>query len=696
MKILLVEDDLSSGKLLSKILKNHHYTIDLATDGLTGLELASQWSYDLYILDVQVPRLDGISLCQHLRTQDKTTPILLLTGKRSNDDVIAGLDAGADDYVLKPFDANQLLARIRALLRRSSTTSINSTLTWGELCLDSLLIQVTYHDQRISLNAKEYSLLELLLRHPQQVFNRSTILDRLWSLADSPSEGAVTNLVKDLRRKLKIAGIQGEVIETLYGLGYRLSTAPQVTSAGIQSNVPAENPGLSPQPVRRSLNIDGRTVMERFKAALTQRLEVLDDALQLLQSDCLTAIDRQRALNEAHRLAGSLGTFGYGQGSDVARRIEQWLAEETSLEGQLTHRTPSRTQQIEPLSHLLNELHQILVRPPTVPNILAASDELEPRRVTPTTPARVLIVDDDPIALAALASLLQPWGLQVTCLVNPDRFWQTLTTTQPDLLLLDLEMPTVSGIELCREVRQNAQYGNLPILVVTAHTDPTSLKQVFAAGGDDLIGKPIVGPELVTRVTSQIERSQLQQQLRELHNQQASQWLQSIPNQAVTYISDRGYFDECLRQEWHASQQESHPLALMFCGVDPDPGGVRIARSDDLADRLSWQQLASTLRNCLKPSDVVAWYETKIIAILLPHTQLSDTLPIAQRIQQEIAHLQISYEGLVDGSYVTVSLGITGTIPIESRSIDSLVATAAQALEAAQQRGRNTYCLYPL
>ncbi|NJN88622.1 MAG: response regulator transcription factor, partial [Leptolyngbyaceae cyanobacterium SL_7_1] len=107
MKILLVEDDLSSGKLLSKILKNHHYAIDLATDGLTGLELASQWSYDLYILDVQLPKLDGISLCHRLRAQGKTAPILMLTGKRSNDDIVTGLDAGADDYVIKPFDANR-------------------------------------------------------------------------------------------------------------------------------------------------------------------------------------------------------------------------------------------------------------------------------------------------------------------------------------------------------------------------------------------------------------------------------------------------------------------------------------------------------------------------------------------------------------------------------------------------------------
>ncbi|MBW4629368.1 MAG: response regulator [Brasilonema octagenarum HA4186-MV1] len=130
--------------------------------------------------------------------------------------------------------------------------------------------------------------------------------------------------------------------------------------------------------------------------------------------------------------------------------------------------------------------------------------------------AKVMILDDDPIALELLSNLLQPWGLRVKTLQDPQQFWEVLTTVTPDLLLIDLEMPTYSGVDLCRVVRQDPKWGNLPILVVTAHTDLESIQQVFAAGADDFIGKPVVGPELVTRVISRIDRSRLQQELKTL------------------------------------------------------------------------------------------------------------------------------------------------------------------------------------
>jgi len=135
---------------------------------------------------------------------------------------------------------------------------------------------------------------------------------------------------------------------------------------------------------------------------------------------------------------------------------------------------------------------------------------------TPTTDAKVIVVDDDPAALTTLSHLLQPWGLQVTTVENPKAFWDVLTATAPDLLLLDLEMPMFSGIDLCQVVRQDPKWGDLPILMVTAHTDAESIQQVFAAGADDFIGKPVVGPELVTRVTSRIERVRLRQQLEDI------------------------------------------------------------------------------------------------------------------------------------------------------------------------------------
>ncbi|WP_088888810.1 response regulator transcription factor [Leptolyngbya ohadii] len=179
MKVLLVEDDPLAGKLLSATLTNHRYTVDLATDGQQGFELADQFNYDLILLDVQLPKLDGIHLCQKLRARGCSTPILMLTACDSNEGVIQGLDAGADDYVIKPCDPEQLAARMRSLLRRREKQVTSPYLQWGDLTLNLLSAEVTYREETVALTAKEYGLLELFLRHPQRVFSRSALLDLL-------------------------------------------------------------------------------------------------------------------------------------------------------------------------------------------------------------------------------------------------------------------------------------------------------------------------------------------------------------------------------------------------------------------------------------------------------------------------------------------------------------------------------------
>ncbi|XZF66236.1 MAG: response regulator transcription factor [Gloeotrichia echinulata DVL01] len=217
-------------------LTANRYAVDLASDGQLAWELLMHWEYDLILLDVLIPKLDGISLCRQLRSLGNQTPILMLTAQNSNENVIAGLDAGADDYVIKPFNPNQLLARIRALLRRGSSVTA-PVLSWGYLCLDPTLMHVTYKQQEITFRPKEYALLELFLRNRERIFSRNSIIDRLWSLDQSPSEAAVTTLIKDLRSRLKSAGITEEVIETVHGLGYRLKAAPTVEkSAEVQES----------------------------------------------------------------------------------------------------------------------------------------------------------------------------------------------------------------------------------------------------------------------------------------------------------------------------------------------------------------------------------------------------------------------------------------------------------------------------
>lgn len=177
--------------------------------------------YDLAILDLMLPKLNGLELCKKLRQSGYTLPILMLTARDTSLDKVAGLDVGADDYVVKPFDLKELLARIRALLRRGGAIA-PPILERGALHLDPATCQVTYEDSRLAVTPKEYSLLEFFLRHPGRVFSPDAILNHLWSSDDPPGKETIKVHLRGLRQKLKAAGAADDLIETVYGLGYRL------------------------------------------------------------------------------------------------------------------------------------------------------------------------------------------------------------------------------------------------------------------------------------------------------------------------------------------------------------------------------------------------------------------------------------------------------------------------------------------
>ncbi|WP_413167161.1 response regulator transcription factor [Capilliphycus salinus ALCB114379] len=221
MRILLVEDDQRIAKALSRSFQTQNYVIDVAFDGEAGWEFVEAFEYDLIILDVMLPKLNGINLCQRLRQAGYTMPVLMLTAKDTSNDKVMGLDAGADDYVVKPFDLPELAARIRALLRRGNSI-LPPVLEWEKLRLNPNTCEVTYNHIPLHLTPKEYGLLELFLHNPQRVFSRSNILEHLWSFEDPPSEEAVKVHIKDIRRKLKNLGAPPDLIETVYGIGYRL------------------------------------------------------------------------------------------------------------------------------------------------------------------------------------------------------------------------------------------------------------------------------------------------------------------------------------------------------------------------------------------------------------------------------------------------------------------------------------------
>lgn len=696
MRILLVEDDESIAEVLKAALTSQHYLVELATDGEVGWQLAEAFDYDLILLDLMLPKLDGISFCRQRRAKGDRTPILLLTGQDTSTNKVMGLDAGADDYIVKPFDLHELLARIRAVLRRGSSTP-TLVLEWENLCLNPSNCEVTYNGQLLHLTSKEYALLELFLRNTHRIFSQSALLDHLWSFEEPPSENAVRAHIKSLRQKLKKVGAAADLIETVYGLGYRLKPikprepsatespdrmasleerlelstsgtyAPNVRGGDSAASVHAEfssqetqsdvavqtlsySNGVNDSSARSQPYPSSRTatqshqpqqkitpelinsIWERFKDKYSDRVTVLEQALAAAIDDNLSEDLLQQAKQEAHTLAGSLGSFGFAEASRLSREIEQVFrsagrlsqAQKEQLSPQvvalrkLLQQPPVITSTIQddstgvvdtPESTTVKQPPRLLIvdddaalglvlraevtargmqaeiatdlsrarealarhRPdvvlldlcfpdsaenglellaeltsaePPVPVLVFTAQESFADRVkvarlggrgflqkpvdstqicraiaqvlepASTPEAQVLIVDNDPQVLDFVRSLLEPWGFKLTLLDDPLQFWDTLEQSAPDVLILALEMPELSGIDLCQVVHNDPRWSELPVLLLSTHADAQIVHQVFTSGADDYIAKPIVGPELLARVLNRVERVQMQRKLR--------------------------------------------------------------------------------------------------------------------------------------------------------------------------------------
>jgi len=649
MKILVVEDDELNAYALTAVLTNQNYAVEVASDGESAWDLLQTYDYDLILLDVILPKLDGISLCRQIRSNGLQMPILLLTGCDSSHEKAIGLDAGADDYVVKPFAEEELVARVRALLRRGGTTS-QPVLEWGNLRLDPSSCEVTYKQELLSLTPKEYALLELFLRNSRRVFSCGMILEHLWSYEDTPGEEAVRTHIKGLRQRLKAVGAPADIIETVYGIGYRLKQQEEEkipiktansetaliqtivvgnenqpkTEKSFNSKSKNSKPKQEPSPQQQTLTaIAG--IWQRFQGRVDEQVKVLEAAA--FSETSLTPELLRSAIQEAHTLAGSLGSFGFPNGTKLARKIEQllkttlsftpedranlqtWvklLRQEIQGQGESAVSPPS-THNGLPLvlvvdqDHTLGEelaqvcgkwnfqvniatnletartllyrehpsavlldpnfsehqedswsfLAELAQRKPPVP-VLVFTEQTDfahrlqlarqgehtflPKPMAtaqvgeaiaqllqqaPQAEAKILAVDDDPKILALLQTLLTPWGLQVIALDDPRCFWETLETVNPDLLILDVEMPHSNGIELCRVVRNDPNWSELPILFLTVHSDAEIVNQVYSVGADDFVSKPIVGPELVTRIINRLERMKLLKRMTQTHQQPA-------------------------------------------------------------------------------------------------------------------------------------------------------------------------------
>ncbi|MEX5217448.1 MAG: response regulator transcription factor [Nitrospira sp.] len=220
MRILLVEDDAHLAQFVGKGLKEERYAVDVAADGEQGLQLATEHPYGLLILDIMLPLLDGLTLCRRVRAEGITAPVLLLTARDTVEDKVAGLDSGADDYLTKPFAFAELLARVRALLRRGGPQQ-QTRLKAGDLELDPATHRVWRAAKEIVLTNKEYALLDFLLRNKNRVLTRTAIIEHVWDISYDPMTNIVDAHIRALRAKVDRDFSQA-LITTVRGAGYML------------------------------------------------------------------------------------------------------------------------------------------------------------------------------------------------------------------------------------------------------------------------------------------------------------------------------------------------------------------------------------------------------------------------------------------------------------------------------------------
>jgi DNA-binding response OmpR family regulator/HPt (histidine-containing phosphotransfer) domain-containing protein len=642
LQILLVEDDQPVSAILEACLAAYHYQVSTASDGQVGLAMAQQFPYDLIVLDVILPGLDGLRFCQSLRSQGNQTPILLLTAKEEASDRVLGLNAGADDYMVKPFDLEELLARIRALLRRGRTADLGTdVLVWDNLRLDVISRTVWANQQPLTLTPKEYGLLELFLSLPNRVFSRSAILDRIWNPADAPGEETVSTHIKCLRQKLKAAGV-ADPIQTVHGVGYRLRPAasralPAVedvpSAAGSAApSLPSCPPAQQNCTDRQKVSAITARVWRHSQAQFLLQVETVAQAVQALAQGQLTADLRQRGQQVAHKLAGSLGIFGLTAGSEAAHCLEVGLQQVEPELGQLSSQNPAHGLQVAQFQRWIQILLQSLLyehsstSPATelalwrqsssvatvlplvrvvspdrrlveqltaaalswglrlevseaegepelaaselaglagkpgglspqallldldhlnwqeslriaqaIPTVMLTSHDRLPERLAvtdsgglylqkpllvaeilqaltqilrpqPPIANRILVVDDDQTVLHWLDAMLRPWDVQVFGISDVQQVWSRLQMTLPNLLILDGEMPDFSGCQICRMVKHDPQWRNLPILFLSKHGDPHSVERAFRAGADDYLCKTHPAPALVEQILTRLKR----------------------------------------------------------------------------------------------------------------------------------------------------------------------------------------------
>ncbi len=523
MKILVVEDDESLIAILTKSLVAHQYIVDTVKDGEMGWTYGSTFEYDLMVLDIMLPKLDGISLCQRFRAEGYTTPILLLTAQDTSTTKVKGLDAGADDYVVKPFDGLELIARIRALLRRSSVNPF-PILTWGDLLLNPSTCEVTYNDQPLILTTKEYRLLELLLWDSQHVFSTNEILDRLWSSEEFPAEATVRSHIRRLRHKLVAAGAPPDFIATVNGRGYYLKAPGQETklrgNSSVQilkatpSTIPNTVSDRYPQQQAQYLAFLNETWVAHKPKSLEQ-LTVLSQAVKDLQVNSLHHQLKIEAQEITHKLVGTLGTFGLTKAMQIARQLEHLL----------NSHEPLRSQHPALMETLVSSLQQEIQNTTSIQKLQLPAEQ---------SPL-LLIVDQDPSLTHSLITVATSYGLrtEIAPTIEVAKAWlnSELIAEFPQAILLPIpsissQSPQMKDIWEWLPILR-VHHPELPILVMGDRADLADRLEVVRRGGKLFLERSIAPEQAIAAVMQLLNSADIAAKVMIVDDDQ--DWLRTLP-----------------------------------------------------------------------------------------------------------------------------------------------------------------------
>ncbi len=511
MKFLLVEDDQVLAGAIEQLLSEHHYVMDLATDGVMGKDMAEAFPYDFILLDWTLPKLDGVELCKHLRNEGNYTPIILMTARDASSDKVAGLDAGADDYLVKPFEFEELLARIRALLRRAEGLA-SPVLQWGDLCLDPRSSEVSCRNVPIAVTPKEYALLELFLRNPSRIFSLDNLLDKVWAYDDTPNVGSVRTHIKGLRQKLKKVGLT-DIITTVYGLGYRLNTGTsQITASQPPSTTPVQEKAGEKAGEKAAGSLDTAALWQSVSQSYLQRVDSVANTLRGFQPGLIGKPVQEQLLTEAHSLAGSLGSFGFLAVTVCCQDIERLLRANAYLSAEHISQLETAITQVQ------RSLEQGITEPPA--SVLTTSTAVSsphigsiptPIELLPGQLFQLLMVEKpNETALAWLETLeeiseryqMQVIRVDTLSQARAAIFPSEIAATQPPhIVVFDFdgsdELPDSNSDEFKLLADMQAAQPPIPNIVLTAAASFENRVRVARMGVDGLLQVPVTPTDLL-------------------------------------------------------------------------------------------------------------------------------------------------------------------------------------------------------